>query len=121
MAAVSGVSETSVRGNLGCWGGEGVHVRASGRGCVQSRKAVVWAWPRPHSPEDPAGGGKGTPSTQQLGLLGALTRLHGAWSVSGVVSLQCPPDLGAVAPVTRSPDPSAVTQGQPLQTRALSP
>ena len=50
--------------------------RCSRRGlwkrAVQSRKAVVWVWLRPHLPEDPAEGGKGTPSTRQLSL-GALT------------------------------------------------
>lgn len=98
VAAVSGVSG---RVSEATWAaGEERRCSRQGlwKGVFQSRKAVVWAWPRPHSPEDPAGGGKGTPSIQQLGLWEPSHDCTGPWNVSGVVSLQCPPDPGAVAP-----------------------
>ena len=59
VAAVSGVSG---RVSEATWAaGEERRCSRQGlwKGVFQSRKAVVWPWPRPHSPEDPAGGGKG--------------------------------------------------------------
>ena len=100
--------QASVRGNRAVGEERRCSCRGLWKGAVQSRKAVAGAWPRPHSPEDPAGDGKGAPSTQQLGLWEPSHYRTGPWNVPGVIGLRCPADPGAVAP------------GRSLQTRVLS-
>lgn len=132
VAAVSGVSG---RVSEATWAaGEERRCSRQGlwKGVVQSRKAVVWAWPRPHSPEGPAGGGKGTPSTQQLGLwepshdctgpgtspVSLVCSAHQTWALSPHNTLSRPQCCHSG---TASPDPGAVALGGSLQTWAPSP
>lgn len=60
--------------------------------CVGCGEAVTWAWPRPHTPVEPAGGQEGHPCPHNSSALWETPHsCMGPWNIPDLTSFQCPP------------------------------